>query len=228
MSISASDVRKAFQYISRHGISPNRESTKWDIIDPDTGKTWPPKAVLRVAYELARKPQPNAGGGWPTNEPLEALGFEIRLKGDLETSEEAEDLSDIYNQNLEQTQRQRLINARLGQGGYRKALEDIWDKKCALTGCEVGCALRASHIRPWRDSSNVQRLDPRNGFLLIANADAIFDKGLISFSDDGVMLVSERISNESLLEIGISSRMKINVHRATVKYLQYHRKNCFN
>lgn len=54
--------------------------------------------------------------------------------------------------------------------------------------------LRASHIKSWKRSSDVERLDGRNGLLLTADLDALFDKGLISFGDDGGMLVADRIA----------------------------------
>jgi hypothetical protein len=54
--------------------------------------------------------------------------------------------------------------------------------------------LRASHIKPWKKSSNDERLDPENGLLLLANIDILFEKGFVSFDDDGCMLVSKDLS----------------------------------
>jgi predicted HNH restriction endonuclease len=77
MALKPVHVQKAFSFIREHGILPNKPSTKWDIIDPKTGDRFPPKAVLRVAKELANDTSFSGGGGWPTNNVLRKLGFEI-------------------------------------------------------------------------------------------------------------------------------------------------------
>ncbi|HET9245398.1 MAG TPA: HNH endonuclease signature motif containing protein, partial [Xanthobacteraceae bacterium] len=60
----------------------------------------------------------------------------------------------------------------------------------------VEAALRASHIKPWRESSDRERLDPANGLLLTANLDALFNDGLIAFDDEGQMLVSAQLTRK--------------------------------
>lgn len=55
--------------------------------------------------------------------------------------------------------------------------EQRWNGLCALTGCAISEILRACHIKPWKKSSNPERLNPANGFLLIAHVDALFDGG---------------------------------------------------
>jgi predicted restriction endonuclease len=50
--------------------------------------------------------------------------------------------------------------------------------------------LRASHIVPWADCDDEQRLDIHNGLLLSALWDGAFDQGLVSFADDGAVLAS--------------------------------------
>jgi predicted restriction endonuclease len=59
-----------------------------------------------------------------------------------------------------------------------------------ITDIQIPALLRASHIKPWRMSDNSERLDPENGLLLVANLDAAFDAGLLSFTDTGRMLFS--------------------------------------
>ena len=95
--------------------------------------------------------------------------------------------------NLTTTQREQLINARLGQGRFRAQVLASWKGRCAVTSCELGVALRASHILPWRDANNTERLDPENGLPLVATLDALFDAGLISFDEDGLMLRSRTL-----------------------------------
>lgn len=93
------------------------------------------------------------------------------------------------------TERDVLAQARIGQGWFREKVLEIWKGGCAVTGTTLAPVLRASHIRAWAecvDDDHEQRLDPYNGLPLVATLDALFDKHLISFSDDGKMLVSKK------------------------------------
>ena len=80
----------------------------------------------------------------------------------------------------------------------------VWDKgkrrshRCAVTGCAISVVLRSSHIKPWADSTNSERLNPANGLLLAAHIDALFDGGLISFENNGTMLASGRVLPKSV------------------------------
>ena len=228
MAINATNVRNAFTYIRKNGLAPNRDSTKWDIIDPKTQQRFPPKAVLRIAYELAGEQQPSGGGGWPTNDPLRRLGYQIVLKPNLEESVEAADIRTIFESESDETTRRRLISARLGQGAFREALVEIWGGTCAVTGCQINEVLRASHIKPWRDSNNSERLDPRNGILLAASIDALFDSHIVSFSNKGCMLVDSSLKQAALEQLGIPKNKRISLDEATKNYLELHRREFDN
>ena len=91
-----------------------------------------------------------------------------------------------------ETERQAVIAARRGQGVFRALLDEHWGS-CAVTACATRALLRASHIRPWRECGNADRLNPDNGLLLAAHLDAAFDQGLISFAEDGRILVHARL-----------------------------------
>ncbi|KEH92842.1 hypothetical protein Z962_11330, partial [Clostridium botulinum C/D str. BKT12695] len=86
--------------------------------------------------------------------------------------------------NIKNTEKKTIINSRIGQENFRKQLIKCYGK-CVLCDIKHESMLKASHIKPWSDSNNTERLDFFNGFLLCANHDALFDKGLISFDDDG-------------------------------------------
>lgn len=94
-----------------------------------------------------------------------------------------EDLADLESEVLDRTEREQLAKARIGQGRFRADVAAKWGRGevCALTGIAIPEMLIASHIKPWRDSSNSERLDPMNGLLLIAHADRLFDRYLMSF-----------------------------------------------
>jgi putative restriction endonuclease len=223
MTLKPVHVRDAFSYIRKHGILPNKPSTKWDIIDPTTSERFPPKAVLRVAKDLANDTSFAGGGGWPTNNPLRALGFEIALKPDLEQSDEATDIMSILDSEADEATRLRLVNARLGQGGFRAALLEIWDDSCAITGCTIGAVLRASHIKAWRHSNNHEKLDPANGLLLAASIDALFDKHLITFTETGSMRASASLTIKALRALGIPTGKRLVAGEQTQTYLAHHR-----
>ena len=83
------------------------------------------------------------------------------------------------------TERRGLITSRVGQGYYRQEILKKWDRKCAVTGCTKEKILIASHIVAWKDSDDKEKLDPDIGILLTPNVDALFDKYLISFNENG-------------------------------------------
>lgn len=221
--VQARHVQEAFDVLRLEGISPNGPSTKWDIVDPKTNERFPPKAVLRVAKRLAGDESALAGGGWPTNDPLVTLGFDIVLKKEPAPPGVEKDIREIRKTDADETTKTRLINARLGQGSFREALLETWEYKCALTGCDFEPLLRASHIKPWRNATNSERLDPANGLLLAAQVDALFDRYLLSFSDDGNVLVASRLTKALLLSIGIRFEMKPSIKPANLRYLEWHR-----
>src|SRR5688572_27752801 len=74
---------------------------------------------------------------------------------------------------LSETERESVIKARIGQGIFRKQLLEMWEG-CAVTGVKLPQVLRASHIKPWRDSSNSERTNRYNGLLLLPQYDVLF------------------------------------------------------
>lgn len=87
---------------------------------------------------------------------------------------------------LGDTEAERLVKQRIGQEVFRRALVSYWDGRCAVTGITQPELLRASHIVPWASCrSDAERLDAENGLLLAAHWDAAFDRGLVSFTDEG-------------------------------------------
>lgn len=148
-----------------------------------------------------------------------------------EASDMDEDVQEILDRSEKRTnatQKAALIQARRGQGRFREDLIDYW-KGCAVTGCSQEAVLRASHIKPWRDSSDQERLDAANGLLLEANLDALFDVGLITFDNDGMMQISAKIGAPQRVELaiheGLSLRKRLN--KAARLFLAAHREKIF-
>jgi hypothetical protein len=123
------------------------------------------------------------------------------------------------------TEAERLVIQRVGQDIFRAALMDYWGGRCPVTGITEPALLRASHIVPWADCDDAQRLDVHNGLLLSALWDAAFDAGLISFGNDGNVLASRHLSEAACKALGIDAalplrglrdahRENLEVHRA--------------
>lgn len=138
--------------------------------------------------------------------PDSSVSFTMKVRPNALRDIEAakEELKD-----LPKTQRQAIIEARIGQGLFRTRLLRAYDKKCAVTGVDVQTLLRASHIKPWRNSNNEERLSADNGLLLIANLDAAFDAQLISFTDAGRMLFHESLGPNPQLTLGIKENSEL-------------------
>jgi hypothetical protein len=104
------------------------------------------------------------------------------------------------------TETERLTVVRIGQNIFRDALLEYWNGRCPLTGITDPALLRASHIVPWAEcESDELRLDVHNGLLLSALWDCAFDGGLISFSEVGVVLRSDSLSDAAALALRIDS-----------------------
>jgi len=109
---------------------------------------------------------------------------------------------------------------RIGQDVFRSALMDYWNGRCPLTGITDPTLLRASHIIPWSDCTDEQRLDVHNGLLLSALWDAAFDQGLVSFSDDGTPLIGPKLSEAARKTLGVDVALPLrslrDAHRANL------------
>lgn len=150
---------------------------------------------------------------------------------DLIPSEKNEDelIRDVEKDVLnepDETVREQIVKSRIGQGIFKQRLIKL-ESKCKLCGIYNLEFLRASHSKPWSDSNNKERLDQYNGFLLCPAHDLLFDKGYISFQDDGSILISPLFDEHSKLLMNVHDKMKINLLDGHKVYLAYHRDTLF-
>jgi hypothetical protein len=127
------------------------------------------------------------------------------------------------------TEREALVLARRGQGLFRQRVSEI-ELRCRVTGVDRQEHLRASHCKPWRDCTNSERLDPNNGLMLTPSIDHLFDRGFISFSRDGVLLISPVAHRPSLRRMGVADGHEVNVGsfaEAQNRFLEFHRDAVF-
>lgn len=148
--------------------------------------------------------------------PPPALAWESELVRRIES-----------NPAIEETEKEALIMARRGQGLFKARVRTI-EHACRITKVDRIEHLRASHCKPWRDSSNEERLNPENGLLLTPTIDHLFDRGFISFEGSGRLIVSAVAHKESLRKMGVDPAADINVGRFSTgqrEFLQFHREH---
>lgn len=124
------------------------------------------------------------------------------------------------------TEIERTVISRVGQSDFRRGIMRR-DRTCLICHLPYSELLRASHIKPWAKSTNKERLDISNGFLLCANHDALFDKGFISFDENGNLEISKEISPKDYSKLVIEKSMSMKVATNQEKYLFYHRHEIF-
>ena len=133
----------------------------------------------------------------------------------------------LDDRSLRDTEREALVQARRGQGVFRTNVQTI-ERACRVTKVEQREHLIASHVKPWRDSSNDERLNGENGLLLTPTIDHLFDKGFISFENRGNLIISPVADPTSLERMGIPIQGALNVgafSEGQRRFLEYHRDN---
>lgn len=135
-----------------------------------------------------------------------------------------EDPINIYESNPPTvTERSGLVTSRVGQGAYRKRIIHRWEYKCAVTNFNKLDILIASHIVPWAQSNDTERLDVHNGILLSPTYDALFDKHLITFDNKGKIILSDKIEQSAYQKIGVTGKERIHeLSQYNVSYLDRH------
>jgi predicted restriction endonuclease len=129
---------------------------------------------------------------------------------------------------LGQTEIDVIRKERIGQEHFRKALMDYWNGTCPLTGVSDPALLRASHIIPWAQCpSDQERLNVHNGLLLSALWDAAFDRGLVTFDDDGGVISSPSLTEAGRSALAINSAPALKLTAAHLERLVWHRENCW-
>src|SRR6516165_7756313 len=127
--------------------------------------------------------------------------------------------------NIEETERLAIIRARNGQGLFKDRVSNI-ESRCRITGVDNPVHLVASHCKPWRDSTNEERLNGENGLLLTPSIDHLFDRGFIGFENSGDLIISPVAHRPSLQKMGVETNRVINAGTFTEgqrEFLVYHR-----
>ncbi|MGA2608965.1 MAG: HNH endonuclease signature motif containing protein [Terriglobia bacterium] len=147
------------------------------------------------------------------------------INGDADMWEHHLEQEVAWNPRLDDTERGALILARRGQGVFKERVMRI-EHHCRITLVENPVHLRASYCKPWRDSTDHERLDCDNGLLPTPSVDHLFDRGFISFEDSGELIVSPVTHRPSLERMGVASNRVVNVGsfaEGQRHFLNYHR-----
>lgn len=149
------------------------------------------------------------------------------VSDDLDFSEQTIEAELYQNKQIAETERTALVKARIGQGVFKERVSRI-ESRCRITGVENSAHLIASHCKPWRDSSNDERLNGENGLLLTPSIDHLFDRGFIGFENNGELIISPVAHRPSLNLMGISTEKIVNVGgftRGQKDFLEFHRES---
>lgn len=125
------------------------------------------------------------------------------------------------------TFREQLVRARRGQGVFRANVL-LQEVACRVTGVAEPRHLKASHIKPWRDATDVERLNGSNGLLLSPHIDHLFDEGYITFSSNQELVLVPEVRLKLLDAWGIDAGVRVGqFSQEQNAFLEYHRVNVF-
>jgi hypothetical protein len=155
----------------------------------------------------------------------EASSVEPVASNDLDLWEHRLERQVAEDATVPDTERQSIVRARIGQVLFKERVSKI-ETRCRITGVDKPVHLIASHCKPWRDSTNEERLNGENGLLLTPSIDHLFDRGFIGFEDNGRLIISPVAHRPSLQQMGVDTTKVVNVGGFTSgqkKFLDFHR-----
>lgn len=150
------------------------------------------------------------------------IPFEFDASFDQEIKEVENKIEKEINTNLI-----KEVVLRRGQEKFKSNLLQR-SQKCELCNINDKELLIASHIKPWKFSSHLERLDGNNGLLLCPNHDKVFDKGYITFSDRGHLILSTELGSDLKSELKLPPSLSISFNSSTKKYISWHRNHVFD
>jgi putative restriction endonuclease len=173
-------------------------------------------AIVLAGFPDELQPLPRLGAATPAHPPGMA-------------EEGAEFLFDFERQRVEQ-----VTTRPFRDRAFRRIVLDAYDSRCAITGLKLingggRAEVEAAHIKP------VEHSGPdtiRNGLALSGTVHWMFDRGLISLSDDLDILVSRHVNDPDRIWGLVNATGKAlppanPAHRPHPRFLGWHREQCF-
>ncbi|MEZ9354274.1 HNH endonuclease [Vibrio splendidus] len=124
-----------------------------------------------------------------------------------------------------ETTRTATTQVRVGQDYFKLEVSKACKGQCVVTRVkdQVPSILIGSHIIPWAECSEFQKLDGNNGLLLAPHIDKLFDKHLITFDENGKIRVANRLQEGVLQAWGIDKNEQYLLSDEQQEYLAFHR-----
>lgn len=129
---------------------------------------------------------------------------------------------------------QQIISRPIRKKIFRTSVINAYEKRCAFTGLQFingrgRAEVQAAHIKP------VEHDGPdhiQNGIALSGTIHWMFDRGLVSLSDDFDILVSRQVNDSDRVWSMMTPNRKACVpqhvrNRPHPRFLKWHRENCF-
>ncbi|MDP4085071.1 MAG: HNH endonuclease [Bacillota bacterium] len=154
--------------------------------------------------------------------PLQVVQNDIELVQEIERLE----AKLVEDETLEETEKERIVKTRIGQSKFKQKLLNH-SKQCAICGVDDERFLIASHIKPWSQSTNEERLDVNNGLLLCPNHDSLFDKGFISFYEEGKIVIADDLNDTVRVFMNINPQFRLKMNENKSLYIKWHFQNRF-
>ncbi len=154
-----------------------------------------------------------------------AIATELAAAESMQLAEEPADYAVISEAGMNSIDRAVTTKSRgIAQRLFRGNLLRLWQGCCAVTRVQEPRILRSSHIKPWVNSNVQEKVDHFNGLLLVPNLDALFNEGLITFRNDGRMLVSPDWRDDDQRRMHITPDLHLRaVNQESCRYLEFHR-----
>lgn len=133
-----------------------------------------------------------------------------------------------YTETVTAREKEILAKARIGQSEFRDIILQKFENKCCLCGVTLKELLIASHIKPWKDSNDMEKVNINNGLCLCPNHDKLFDKGLITFDESGKIVISNKLNEINQTFMNVHTTMRINENYLTdelKQFMNWHRLN---
>lgn len=110
---------------------------------------------------------------------------------------------------------------------FRKDLMRLWANQCVLCGIDLPELLKAIRSKPWKDSTDLERIDPYNGLLFCANHAVLYEKGFIAFDGPGKLHISAQVDEAHYAQYGLHKKMKIARQESHKYYLKWHKRHLY-
>jgi putative restriction endonuclease len=157
---------------------------------------------------------------------MSAADYEL-LTGTAQELEEDQRL-EVLAPGLIGEERLRQRKERVNQDKFRLKVLEYWDERCAVLGIPGTSLLTASHIKPWRACNGEEKVDPFNGLSLSPLLNHLFDRGLLTFSDEGYVQMSSFLPRATSDLLGLRPSMRLRkIDQRHLEFLAFHRKEVF-